>query len=150
MAELPDLSVFAATLNKRFKGKTLKNLEIHYSKKLNVSEAELKSNLEHHKLQNVVRSGKTLQFHFGKEKVLGLHLMLRGELKAITENEPIPKHTILAFYFSEKQGLLVTDPLKQAKATLNPPENKVPDALDITVEQLQSLTNKRNKPSKNC
>jgi len=147
MAELPDLTVFAKILSNRFKGKTLTKLEIRHSKKLNASEAELKSALEHHKLSTVKRSGKTLQFTFGKEGILGLHLMLKGELKAITENEPLPKHTILAFHFS-KDGFVVTDTLKQATPTLNPPENKTPDALGISEAAFLTLLSKRKKTIK--
>ncbi|WP_316797671.1 DNA-formamidopyrimidine glycosylase family protein [Pedobacter frigidisoli] len=40
-----------------------------------------KSKLEGQKLEKVARVGKTLQFHFGKSDILGLHLMLRGELR---------------------------------------------------------------------
>ncbi|WP_316786799.1 hypothetical protein [Pedobacter frigiditerrae] len=41
MAELPDLTVFAGILNRRFKGKTLKELEVIVAKKINVSDVEL-------------------------------------------------------------------------------------------------------------
>lgn len=147
MAELPDLTVFAKALSNRFKGKTLSKLEIKHSKKLNVSEDELKSALEHQKLTSVERSGKTLQFHFGKDSIFGLHLMLRGELKVIRENEPLLKHTILVFHFS-KDGFAVTDTLKQATPTLNPPENKTPDAMDISGTDFLTLLSKRRKKIK--
>lgn len=143
MAELPDLSVFAGTLTKGFKGKTLKKIEIKHSGKLNVSPKELEENLLNHRLVRVARSGKTLQFDFGKDRILGLHLMLRGELQAISEQEPIPKYTIFAFHFSGGHGFAVTDTLKQATPTLNPPENNVPDALDITQNEFFDLLKRR-------
>jgi len=148
MAELPDLSVFANILTRRFKGKTLKRLEVKYAKKLNLTTAELQKELENKKLNKVLRSGKTLQFHFEKDKILGLHLMLRGELNAVSEKDPLPKYTILAFYFSGGEGFAVTDSLKQATPTLSPPENKVPDALDITENEFLALLKKKKKSIK--
>ena len=148
MAELPDLSVFAGILNKRFKGKTLRKIEIKHSGKLNVSTNELEENLLNHRLVTVARSGKTLQFDFGKDKILGLHLMLRGEVKSINEQEPIPKYTIFAFHFSGGEGFAVTDTLKQATPTLNPAENNVPDALNITRNEFFDLLKRRKKTIK--
>ncbi len=77
MAELPDLTVFAQILSRRFNGKVLDSLEITVGKKLNVSAAELKAALEGRELTGVNRVGKTLQFQFSGRQVLGLHLMLR-------------------------------------------------------------------------
>jgi len=147
MAELPDLSAFAKTLNHKFKNRTLTELEIRQGKKLNVSEKALKTALENHKLTRVERAGKTLQFHFGKDRILGIHLMLRGELQEIGADQPLPKHTILAFHFS-KNGFALTDSLKQATPTLNPAENHVPDALEISEAELESLLSRRKKTIK--
>lgn len=94
MAELPDLTVFAATLNKRFKGKTLANLTVSVAKKLNVSIAEITRALEGKELKEVVREGKTLRFNFTKNQVLGLHLMLRGELELLEKDNPAPRYQI--------------------------------------------------------
>lgn len=145
MAELPDLTVFASTLNDKFKGETLKSLEVIVSKKLNLTSSELQNKLEGEKLETVRRVGKTLQLSFGKNNILGLHLMLKGELKEITAREPLPRHTILAFHFSKESGFAVTDPFKQATATLNPPENKIPDALDIKQADFLTLLSKKSK-----
>jgi len=147
MAELPDLSVFANTLSKKFGSKTLEKLYINVAKKLNVTAAELQNKLEDQKLIKVERVGKTLQFHFGKE-ILGLHLMLKGELLEMEKDEPAPRHTILAFYFKGDTGFAVTDTLKQATPTLNPPGNKTPDALDIDEQDFLALLSRRRKKIK--
>ncbi len=83
MAELPDLTVFAQILTRRFAGKVLESLEVTEARKLNVSTADLQKALEGKKLNAVSREGKTLQLHFSGGQVLGLHLMLRGELVAL-------------------------------------------------------------------
>jgi formamidopyrimidine-DNA glycosylase len=127
MPELPDLEVFAANLEKRFKNKTLERVKVIVHKKLNVTEKELREALEGHKLMGVLRAGKTLQLRFGGGHVLGLHLMLHGRLVPVAE-APV-KHQILQFVFSGGDAFALTDFQKQATPTLNPPENTVPDAL---------------------
>lgn len=70
MPELPDLEIFAANLEKRFKNKTLEKLDVIIARKLNVPEKELKETLEGQQLQSVLREGKTLQLHFGRAMYL--------------------------------------------------------------------------------
>ncbi len=55
MPELPDLEVFAANLEKRFKNKTLEKITVTVTRKLNVTEKEMKAVLEGHKLLSVSR-----------------------------------------------------------------------------------------------
>ena len=144
MAELPDLEVFAQILSRRFKGKTLKELEIKVAKKLNVTSAELGKALEGKKLAAVSRYGKTLQFHFGEE-VLQVHLMLRGELVAIEKGAELPKYVILAFHFSGDEGFAVVDMLRAATPTLNPAPAKAPDALEMELDYFAGVLSKSKK-----
>lgn len=134
MPELPDLEIFAANLEKTFKHKTLENLEVLVSKKLNVSQDKLKAALQGHKLIEVLRNGKTLDLHFGGGNILNLHLMLHGRLMPVGD-QPV-KFQILRFEFTGGAAFALTDFQKQATPTLNPPASKVPDALseefDIT------------------
>ena len=127
MPELPDLEIFAINLEKQFKNKTLESVKVIVSKKLNVTETELREALEGHKLTEVLRVGKTLQLRFGGGNILGLHLMLHGRLMPVTEDPP--KHQIIQFQFAGGNAFALTDFQKQATPTLNPPENRVPDAL---------------------
>jgi len=150
MPELPDLEVFAANLEKRFKNKTLEKLEVTVSKKLNVSEKQLKAALEGHQLQAVSREGKTLQLHFGTGQVLGLHLMLHGELKLLDAGEP-PKFQIITLYFKGGDGLALTDFQRQATPTLNPEPVEVPDALskEMSLDYLKAILAKKGTSVKN-
>lgn len=142
MAELPDLTVFAEILTRKFKGKVLERLEITVSKKLNVSESALRSALVDRALLKVTREGKTLQFHFEDDQVLGLHLMLRGELVSL-ENGETPKFQIIAFHFKEDAGFAVTDLQRQATPTLHPKTVEVPDALDLDEHYFRALLAKK-------
>jgi formamidopyrimidine-DNA glycosylase len=130
MAELPDLTVFAQILSRRFKGKVLETLEISVAKKLNVTGKELKKALEGRELIKVEREGKTLQLFFSGSQVLGLHLMLRGELVLIDQDEP-PRFQILGFHFEGGEAFALIDLQKQATPTLNPEVVEIPDALDM-------------------
>lgn len=144
MAELPDLTVFAQILSRRFKGKALKELEVKVTKKLNVTVTQLKDKLEGKKLTKVLRYGKTLHFHFGKE-VLQVHLMLRGELQGLDNDSELPKYTVLAFHFSGGKGFAVTDILRAAICTLNPDAVKAPDALEMEEEYFIGVLSKSKK-----
>jgi len=141
MAELPDLTVFAQILSRRFKGKIVERVEVTVGKKLNVSVKELQTALEGRDLNGVRRVGKTLQFDFG-DQVLGLHLMLRGELVAVEDNE-VPRFQVLAIHFKGGEGFAVLDMQKMATPTLNPEQNDVPDALDMEESYFTSLLAKK-------
>lgn len=137
MAELPDLEVFSRILSRRFGGKLLEKVEVKFAGKLNVTATKLKASLEKRKLTIVKRSGKTLQFHFDGDRVLGLHLMLRGELVSLGDKPP--KYPILIFHFKGGGGFALTDMQKQATPTLDPPPNPVNDALDLDLNSFKKL-----------
>lgn len=142
MAELPDLTVFAQILNRKFKGKVLTDLEVTVPEKLNVAVPELKVALVGKELAEVKREGKTLQFHFSGDTVLGLHLMLRGELVELSGDE-VPRFQIIAFRFKSGNGFAVVDLQKQATATLNPQPVAAPDALAMDEAYFAALLSKK-------
>ncbi len=142
MAELPDLTVFAQILSRKFKGKVLDSLDLTVSKKLNVSAADLKAALEGRGLTGVSREGKTLQFHFSGGQVLGLHLMLRGELVSLEKGET-PRFQIMAFHFKNGGGFAVIDLQKQATPTLQPKPAAAPDALNLDEAYFKTLLAKK-------
>ena len=144
MPELPDLEIFASNLEKRFKNKTLEKLEVVVPKKLNVSEADLKKALEGHQLQAVLREGKTLQLHFGGDHILGLHLMLHGEIQLVESDREV-KFKIIEFHFKGGSGFALTDFQKMATPTLDPEQSDVPDALskEFSLDYFSKLLSKK-------
>jgi len=128
MPELPDLQVFSHNLSKLLKGKTVKEVNVPTSKKLNVPVKKLQQSLEDQKLKKVERVGKELHFEFGNGEVLGLHLMLRGQLH-LFEKKNTNKNTIISLLFDDDTGLAMTDGFKAATPTLNPEERDTVDAL---------------------
>ncbi|MBD1395511.1 DNA-formamidopyrimidine glycosylase family protein [Mucilaginibacter glaciei] len=142
MAELPDLTVFAQILTRKYKGEELDKVEVTVEKKLNVPVADLKSALKGQKLLNVIREGKTLQLHFSSDQIVGLHLMLRGELVELN-NGKTPRFQVLAFHFKNGSGFSLIDLQKQATPTLQPKPAVAPDALNIDKSVFSALLAKK-------
>lgn len=139
MPELPDLAVMAKHLRQRLEGKTVQSLELHVTKKTVATEKELFEALVAHKVRSVTREGKELRIAIG-ENMLGLHLMLHGELKLVEGNPP--KFPIFHLNFG-KDSLYLTDFQNQARPILNPEKSEVPDALAISLEAFSELLGKK-------
>jgi formamidopyrimidine-DNA glycosylase len=128
MPELPDLQVFSKNLSKHFTGKKLQHIKVVNAAKLKDSQAALKKALEDAKLNSVYRSGKELRFEFNNDNILGLHLMLNGELK-LFDSKNDHKNTIVELLFSNDKGFAVTDWQGLANVKLNPTDKEGVDAL---------------------
>ncbi len=128
MPELPDLQVFSQNLHKILSGKTLEKLTLVNGTKLKAPEKEFKKNLEKQKLKKIYREGKELRFEFENNNILGLHLMLNGELYLFDKTNE-HKNTIIQFLFNDNTGLAMMDYRGMATATLNPESRESPDAL---------------------
>jgi formamidopyrimidine-DNA glycosylase len=133
MPELPDLQVFSHNLTKLFKNKKLAKITL--TGKANVPEKKLQEILDGLELKKVVRVGKQLHFEFEKGHVLGMHLMLHGQLYAF-DNKNEQKFTAAELLFEGGKGLALTDFQKAANLTLDPEPSDVPDALDADVDYL--------------
>jgi formamidopyrimidine-DNA glycosylase len=137
MPELPDLELFARNLAPMLQGKILDRIEGAPSKNLKTPLPTLKAELLSRKLLGVYRQGKELRLNFGKARIVGVHLMLRGKLSV--ETSKIKKaDTIIRLEFRGGRVLTLSDPRKMATLTLNPPPKDVPDALEVTRSYLGS------------
>jgi formamidopyrimidine-DNA glycosylase len=145
MPEVPDLQVFARNLNSIFKGKKLLQVRIVNNKKIKDKEAELSENLEGRTLKSVYRTGKELRFLFGNKLLLGMHLMLHGNLY-LFEKKNENKFTVAELYFANK-GLALTDWQANAIIALNPEDKKGIDALseDLNYQYLKSVLQSKAK-----
>jgi formamidopyrimidine-DNA glycosylase len=145
MPELPDLQVFSHNLTKLLKNKKLEKIKL--TGKANVPEEKLQDTLEGLELIKVVRAGKQLHFEFTKGHVLGMHLMLHGQLHAFdTKNEN--KFTVAELLFEGGKGLVLIDFQKAANVTLDPEATAVPDALDADTKYLVEKLGKTRTPIK--
>ena len=129
MPELPDIEVFSRNLKKMYGGKKLKKIKLVNNKNIKDSQKELSKALEGQKLKDVYRSGKEMRFLFSNNKILGLHLMLTGDLIPY-EDKNERKSTKVEFYFEDGQNLALTDRFKNAFVKLDPEEKEGIDALD--------------------
>ena len=147
MPELPDLQVFSRNLTQALKGKKLDKIDVKVAQKLNVTEKDLKDTLEGQKITRVVRVGKELHFEFDNRHILGLHLMLHGQLFLYDKTNE-NKFTILELLFDDGTGLALTDFQKAATPTLDPADNSAPDALDFDDKYLADELSSTKKPVK--
>jgi len=149
MPELPDLQAFSANLTKKISNKEVKEILVH-TKKLNVSGAEINRALKEQKLKKVFREGKELHLEFSNGTILGLHLMLHGELHLVPEHEDV-KFALFELVFTDEQKLVLSDFQKQATPTLDPQPNDTPDALSPIVDFkfLKNLLNSKKAAIKN-
>ena len=147
MPELPDLQVFSRNLTKSLQGKKLQKITIGQSRNVKSSEKALAEALVGHELSKVIRSGKELHFEFGGGHVLGLHLMLHGQL-ILAGDDREQKSLIIALTFDDGHALSLTDFQKAATATLDPKPNATPDALDVETAYLGQAFAKTRTPVK--
>jgi formamidopyrimidine-DNA glycosylase len=144
MPELPDLQVFSRNLNKALLGKTLEKIRVVNASKLKVTEDVLRSSLEKQLVTKIERIGKELHFYFKNGNVLGLHLMLNGELHLLRESNN-HKSSIIELWFDDATCLALTDYQGLATPTLNPLDRAAPDALSkqVTFRFLKERLNTR-------
>jgi formamidopyrimidine-DNA glycosylase len=129
MPELPDIEVFSRNLKKMFGGKKLIKIKVVNNKNIKDSQKDLSKALEHQKLKDVYRSGKEMRFQFSNGTILGLHLMLTGDLIPF-EDKNERKSTKVEFYFEGGKNLALADRFKNAFIKLDPQDKEGIDALD--------------------
>jgi formamidopyrimidine-DNA glycosylase len=128
MPELPDLQAFCRNLSKKLVGKRVEKIHVAQTKKLKSPPSAFQQAFQGAALISVYRDGKELHLKFDNGNVLGLHMMLKGQLQYF-ENSNEHKFTIIDLLFQGGLGLALTDFQKQATPTLNPEPRAAPDAL---------------------
>lgn len=129
MPELPDIEVFSRNIKKLYGGKKLDQIKIVNNKNIKDTQKALSSAFDGQRLKDVFRSGKELRFLFSNGAILGMHLMLTGDLVPF-EGENERKSTKVEFYFEDGAQLALTDRFKNAFVKLNPEDKAGIDALD--------------------
>ena len=128
MPELPDIEVFTRNLNKRFAGKQISRIKIVNGNKLPSKPAAYTRALAGKTVRKIFRSGKEMRFSFTDGSLLGLHLMLTGDI-ILFEKKNTHHSTIAEIYFRNGEGLALTDRMRNAKLTLDPVDKAGIDAL---------------------
>jgi formamidopyrimidine-DNA glycosylase len=128
MPELPDLQVFSKNLDKKLKGKKVAEFNLKNKKGSKSSAAELKKAVEGETIGKVYREGKQLHIEFKNDTVLGMHLMLNGDLHLVEDKNTL-KNTIFEMFLENGTGLVLTDWQGAANVQLNPEIHGSPDAM---------------------
>jgi formamidopyrimidine-DNA glycosylase len=142
MPEMPDVQIFAKNLNNIFAGKKLLKLKVVNGRKLPDTAKALASTLEGKKLKRIYRSGKEIRFEFSDGTLLGLHLMLTGDIFIFTGKND-HHSTIVEFYFEGGENLTLTDRMKNASIRLNPVDKEGVDVLELDFSYLKKIFNRR-------
>lgn len=143
MPELPDIQIFTASLHSIFAGKKLTDVKIINGKKLKNSQAEFTKALKGKTLKKVYRSGKEMRFQFSNGRVLGIHLMLTGDIFVLEEKNKY-KSTIAELHFGKKY-LALTDRMRNAYMILDPADKEGVDALskDLNLKYLKEALQRK-------
>ncbi|MDB5203912.1 MAG: DNA-formamidopyrimidine glycosylase [Ferruginibacter sp.] len=128
MPELPDIAVFSANLDKIFSGKKLLRLKVVKGDKLPDKPAALTKRLKGKKLEKIYRSGKEMRFQFEGGTLVGLHLMLTGDI-FVFDKKNDHHSTIVELYFEDGPNLALTDRMRNANIKLDPVDKEGVDAL---------------------
>lgn len=142
MPELPDIEVFAKNLDSIFADKKLLKVKVVFGKKLPDTARKLSEELEGRILQRVYRAGKEFRFAFDGGHLLGLHLMLTGDLFVFKEKND-QHSTIVELYFEGGKNLALTDRMRNAYIKLDPVDKTGRDALDLNFMYLKEIFNRK-------
>ena len=142
MPELPDIAVFSKNLDKLFAGKKLLKVKVVNGKKLPDTAAALAKRLTGTKLKKIYRSGKEFRFEFADGTLLGLHLMLTGDL-FIFEERNENHSTIVELHFDGGKNLALTDRMRNAHIKLDPVDREGVDAMELSFEYLKKIFNRK-------
>ena len=144
MPELPDVEIFARNLDKLFAGKKLQRIKIIGGKNFTDSAVTFTKRLKGKKLERIYRSGKEMRFQFSGDELMGLHLMLTGDV--IVFDKKNDHHSTLAeLFFEGGQGLALTDRMRNAHLKIDPVDK---EGIDAISPQLNFKTLKKILDSK--
>ena len=149
MPELPDVEVFARNLHKMFAGKKLLYVKIKGGKNITDSQRKFSGRLKNKVLERIYRSGKEMRFKFEDGTLVGLHLMLTGDIFVPASKEE-KKSTLAELGFNDGSVLVLTDRMKNAFIKLDPIDKEGPDAISAALnfkylkKALQRKTNVKN------
>ena len=142
MPELPDIQVFSSNLKKLFAGKKVIKVKVVNGKKFKDKPTEIVKRIQGKVLQDIYRSGKEMRLKFSGEVLVGLHLMLTGDI-LIFDKKNEYKSTLVEFHFKDGPGLALTDRMKNANIKLDPEDKDGIDALDVNYKKLKLILERK-------
>jgi formamidopyrimidine-DNA glycosylase len=147
MPEIPDIEVFSYNLKDQYRGAIVKEISIIDARRLEDTQEELSAALTGASIDDVYRSGKEFRFRFSNGAVMGLHLMLTGDIRQF-QHENTYKSTVVEILFTDGRGIVLTDRMKNAKIRLDPVDKDGVDAMEVDYKYLRQILNSK-RPVKN-
>lgn len=142
MPEIPDVEVFSRNLDKILANRKLLKVKVVNGKKLPDTAKALSKGLEAKLLRKICRSGKEFRFEFEDGTVLGLHLMLTGDIFLF--NEKNDHHsTIAELYFEGNKNMALTDRMRNAYIKLDPVDKAGMDAMELDFKYLKTIFDRK-------
>lgn len=132
MPEIPDLNIFAENVSKAYRNKRVEKIKVMETRRIKTPVPKFQKAVGGQRLIDVYRDGKELRFLFENGNVIGLHLMLHGNIEPF-ERKNEHKFTMAELWFDDKTGLAISDWQRNAMIYLNPAKKDVPDALSKEV-----------------
>ena len=132
MRAVPEFQVLANHFNPLLAGDILLQIQVLKPTKIREKQYEFDKNLKDQVLKSVYRHGKELHFKFINNVVLGMNLMLHGNIQ-LFERINDHKFTIAELHFKSGKGLALTDWQGSAVIRLNPDEE---DGIDPLAKNL--------------
>lgn len=158
MPELPEVETIKTILNPIVKGKTIKAIRVFRAKSVLSGADELVKSLTGETFLSVSRMGKFLIFHLTHDKVVVSHLRMEGKYFEGMTNEPVDKHDVLIYDFTDGSNLRFNDVRKfgiiilsneKEYLTKTPLAELGKEPWDLTKEELyEGLKKKRSEPIK--
>ncbi|MEJ7610862.1 MAG: DNA-formamidopyrimidine glycosylase family protein [Ferruginibacter sp.] len=128
MPELPDVEIFTKNLDALFAGKKLVKVKILGGKNIAGSSAVFNKRFKGKTLSRIYRSGKEMRFEFSGGTLLGLHLMLTGDI-FVFDKKNEHRSTLAELHFENGTGLALTDRMKNAFIRPDPVDKAGIDAI---------------------
>ena len=109
MPELPEVETVKKALERKILNKTIFDVEIYRDKTIITDIDQFKNNLKGQTIVKLSRKGKFLIFHLTNDLVIISHLRMEGKFFLKNENDPINKHDLVIFKFSDHTELRYND-----------------------------------------
>lgn len=130
MPELPDLHVYALNLNKLVTDKVIAAASVAAGRRVGASPAAFARAAQGARILSVGRSGKELRLRLSSAHVIGVHLMLNGQMRLSSASElEALKGRVASLAFEDGGALSVCDASGLCRVALNPLESAVPDVM---------------------
>lgn len=109
MPELPEVETVKNTLANLITGKTILSVDVYREKTLENEPNYFKEILKGKTINSFSRVGKFIVFHLSENFVMISHLRMEGKYFLKSEDEPITKHDLVVFHFSDNTKLIYND-----------------------------------------